>query len=73
MSYTEMEFLDINLTKDLSLLPHAIHSSFYWRILKKTILLSGFKNPYILTQNECRKPEKNSSPGRPEFMPGNFD
>jgi hypothetical protein len=23
---------------------HVIHSSFYWRILKKTILVSGFKN-----------------------------
>jgi hypothetical protein len=41
--HTEMEFLDINLTKDSSLLLHAIHSPFYWRILKKTILLSGFK------------------------------
>jgi hypothetical protein len=37
-----MEFLDIILTKDSSL--HAIHSPFYWRI--KTILFSGFKNPY---------------------------
>jgi hypothetical protein len=35
----EMEFLDINLTKDLS-------PNFYWRILKKCILFSGFKNPY---------------------------
>jgi hypothetical protein len=25
---------------------HAILSSFYWRILKKTILFSGFKNLY---------------------------
>jgi hypothetical protein len=38
-----MEFLDINLTKGLSLLPHAIHSPFYWQILEKTILLPGFK------------------------------
>jgi hypothetical protein len=30
--YTEMEFLDINLTKDLSFLPHAIYSPFYWQI-----------------------------------------
>ncbi len=28
---------NINLTKDSSLLLHAIHSPFYWRILKKTI------------------------------------
>jgi hypothetical protein len=40
----EMEFLDINLTKDSSLLLHSIHSPFYRRILKKTILFSGFKN-----------------------------
>ncbi len=38
----EMEFLDINLTKKGSnLLFHAIHSPFYWRILKKTLQL-GF-------------------------------
>jgi hypothetical protein len=29
---------DINLTKDASLLLHAIHNPFYWPILKKTIL-----------------------------------
>jgi hypothetical protein len=41
-----MEFLDINLTKDSSLFLHAIHGPFYLRILQKTILFSGFKNPY---------------------------
>jgi hypothetical protein len=41
-----MEFLDINLAKDSSLLLHAIHSLFYWQILQKTILYYGFKNPY---------------------------
>jgi hypothetical protein len=41
-----MEFLDINFTKDSSLLLHAIHSSFNWRILKKTKLFFGFKNTY---------------------------
>jgi len=40
----EMEFLDINLTKDSSLLLHAIDSPFYRRILKKTILSSVLKN-----------------------------
>ncbi len=30
----------------MSFLLHAIHSPFNWRILKKPILLSGFKNPY---------------------------
>jgi hypothetical protein len=42
----EMEFLDISLTKDSSLLLRAIHSPLYLRILKKTILFSCFKNPY---------------------------
>jgi hypothetical protein len=41
----ELKFLD-KLTKDLSLLHHAIHSPIYWGILKKTILFSGFKKPY---------------------------
>jgi hypothetical protein len=36
----EMEFLYINLTKDLSLLLHAIHRR------KPYVLFSGFKNPY---------------------------
>jgi hypothetical protein len=43
---TEMEFLDINLTKDSHILLYAIHSPFYRCILKKTILFSGFKNHY---------------------------
>ncbi len=43
---SEMEFSDNNLTKDSSLLLHAIHGPFYWRILQKTILYSGFNNPY---------------------------
>ncbi len=47
----EMEFLDINLTKDSSLLLSAIHIPFYWRILKKTILFSGLK---ILTKKSAK-------------------
>ncbi len=43
---SEIEFLDISLTKDSSLLLHAIRILFYWRILQKTIIYSGFKNPY---------------------------
>jgi hypothetical protein len=39
-----MEYLDINLTKDSSILLHAIHSPFYLDF-KETILYSGFKNP----------------------------
>ncbi len=46
LSHPEMEFLDIKLIKDPSFLLPAIHSLFYWRILKKTILFSGSKNPY---------------------------
>jgi hypothetical protein len=48
----EMEFLDINLAKDLSLLLHAINSPFYLLILKKTILYSDF---VILTKNPRNK------------------
>ncbi len=40
-----MEFFDMNLTNDSSLLLHAIHSLFYWRILHKTILYCSFKTP----------------------------
>jgi hypothetical protein len=42
----EIDFLDIGFTKGSSLLFHALHSLIYWRILKTTILFSGFKNPY---------------------------
>jgi hypothetical protein len=52
----EMELMDISLKKDLSLLLHALHSFFYWRILKKTILFSGFQNSYKKF-SETRKPE----------------
>jgi hypothetical protein len=45
-SRPELKFHDINLTKDSSLLIHAIHSPFYWQILKKPIFFSGFNNPY---------------------------
>jgi hypothetical protein len=38
--HPKMEFLDINLTKESSLVLHAIHSPFSWWILKKTILFS---------------------------------
>jgi hypothetical protein len=41
-----MEFLDISLSKDSSILLHAVHSPFYLRILQKTIFYSGFKNPH---------------------------
>jgi hypothetical protein len=44
---SEMEFLYISLTKDSSLLLHAIHGLFYLAILKKTTLFSDLK---ILTK-----------------------
>jgi hypothetical protein len=34
--HLRMEFLDINLRKDLILMRHANHNPFYWRISKKT-------------------------------------
>jgi hypothetical protein len=40
VSGPEMKFLDIILTKDSSLLLHAIDSPYYWRILHKTKLYS---------------------------------
>jgi hypothetical protein len=36
-----MEFWDINLTEDLSLLLYAIHSPIYLRISQKTMPYSG--------------------------------
>jgi hypothetical protein len=86
-----MEFVDINLTKDSRLLLHAIHSPFFWRILKKTVPCSGFNNPYkkiretrklesihnstyiVEWKNGGRKPDKNSSLRRLEFMSRNLD
>ncbi len=78
---TEMELLDINVTKDSRFLLHAIHSPFYWRILKKTILFSGFKNSHKKIcktrklesiherKYKGRKLDKNLSLRRLEFMP----
>jgi hypothetical protein len=59
--------------KDSSLWLHAIHSPFYWRILKKTTLFFGFKNTkkiretrkleyihekhFVEQKNEDRKPQ----------------
>jgi hypothetical protein len=44
---TEMEFLDINLSKIFCSMNNAIRSPFYTGgTLKKIILSSGFKNPY---------------------------
>jgi hypothetical protein len=50
----EMEFLDINLTKDLSLFLYDIHRPFYWRVFKNTLFFYGFKKPY----EKIREPRK---------------
>ncbi len=54
------------------------HRPFYWRMLKKTKVFSGFKNPYKkiretkkTRKNKDRKPDKNLSLIRLEFMPRN--
>jgi hypothetical protein len=65
---TEMKFLDINLTKDSSLLLHAIHSPFYWRILQETLLYCGLK---IHTKKYAK--QESSSLRRLESMPRNLD
>jgi hypothetical protein len=44
--------MDMNLTKGSSIWLHAIYSLFYWRILQKTILYSGFKTPKIRETEE---------------------
>jgi hypothetical protein len=61
----ETKFLD-NLTKDLSLLLHAIHSPFYWWILKENSSL-------FVNRNVGRKTDKNSSLRRLEFTSKNLD
>jgi hypothetical protein len=53
----DMEFLDISLTKDLSLFLHAIHSFSTGKYLKKPILYSGFKNACKKNPRKTRKLE----------------
>ncbi len=48
----EMEFFYINLTKDSTLLLHAIHSPFYWQI-KKTRLYFGLQK--YIQKNQLNK------------------
>jgi hypothetical protein len=54
-----MEFLDISLTKGSSLLLHAIHSPFYWLILRKTIWYSSPALKILIKIRETRKLESN--------------
>jgi hypothetical protein len=55
----EMDFLDINLTKDSSLLLHAIHSLSTGGFLKKTRLYSGFKNTYKKIREKLEQENSN--------------
>jgi hypothetical protein len=48
LAHVEMELLDIILTKNSSLLL----CPFYWQVLKKTMLYSGFK---ILTKKSAKQ------------------
>jgi hypothetical protein len=69
-----MEFLDISLTKGESLLLHAIHSILYWRILRKTIVFSGFKNSYKKSaKQENPRNQTKTLVRENEFMPRNLD
>ncbi len=68
-----MEFLDLYLTKNSSLLLYAIRSPFYWRILKASLVLkiltikvcetrnleSIHELHYVERENDDRKPDKN--------------
>ncbi len=84
----EMEFLDINLTRDSILLLHAIHSPFYWRILikpysalvlKKHIKKIRETRKLVSTHVQhfvewkCKMRVENSRLRRLEFMPRNLD
>ncbi len=53
--HTEMEYLDINLTEDSSLLLHAIRSLIHWRIFRKNRTLLWF-----LKQNKKSLKQENS-------------
>ncbi len=73
-----MEFFDISLTKDSSLLHYDIHSPLKKTILVSKILTKNLRNTktrvnswivFCRKENEGRKPDKNSSLRRLEFMP----
>jgi hypothetical protein len=74
-----MEFSDIILTKDSSLLLHVICILKYLRILKKTLLFSGFNNPYKRIRETRklesihRKLDKNTSLRNLDTMLRNLD
>jgi hypothetical protein len=83
-----MEFLDSNLTKDSSILPHATVFTVpaTGGFLKKPLVYSGFINLYkketrklalfmnsVERKNDGRKQDKNSRMRRLEFMSRNLD
>jgi hypothetical protein len=65
----EMKFVDTSLTKESSLLLHAIHGPFYWRILKKQysnlVLKIDINNP--------RKTRKRKSFHELHFVEGRIE
>jgi hypothetical protein len=63
--------LDIKITNDSSLLLHAMHGPFYWRILMKWKLQYTGKVPvlYSCFNNSYKKiPEKSQSESRQKFL-----
>ncbi len=79
-----MEFLDIKLRKDSSILLHAIHSvstngflkenqTLFWFSKYKQKNLRNEKYHFAERKNEGRKLDKNSSLRRLEFIPRNLE
>jgi hypothetical protein len=79
-----MELLDIKWTKDSSLFLDTMHSLSTGGFLNKTRQNMGEKilknensslfvyKHFVESKNECRKPDKNSSLRRLEFVPRNL-
>jgi hypothetical protein len=64
---TRNGILGHQFNKKTSLLFHAIHSPLYLQYLKKTILFSGFKNPYKKsTKQENSNAERKNSGKKPD-------
>jgi hypothetical protein len=77
---TEMEFLNVNLIKDSSLLLHATHGPFYWQILQKNYTELRFKKPtkqeniglvtiFPFVEGKNEGPDNSLSLRRLKFMP----
>ncbi len=74
-SDTGMEFLDISLTKDLSLLLHAIHSPFYWHNFKEKNRYStlDLKIQYMHAKKSTKQEVLHESLSMLKFIPRNLD